>query len=137
VDQSVARLLPKNSIGQTENKRTQTSILRVGLEPTAPAFERAKTVHVLDRAATENPHLYSPIIFSTYEVNLERIIMIAMLYAIFLDNFCIQFHRSFCNSRERIWIEHSKLEHILYLSFIKGQLAFWRVRMERTRQISC
>jgi hypothetical protein len=25
---------------------------RVGLEPTIPAFERAKTVHALDRAAT-------------------------------------------------------------------------------------
>jgi hypothetical protein len=25
---------------------------RVGLEPTIPAFERVKTVHVLDRAAT-------------------------------------------------------------------------------------
>jgi hypothetical protein len=25
---------------------------RVGLEPTTPAFERAKTVHALDRAAT-------------------------------------------------------------------------------------
>jgi hypothetical protein len=27
-------------------------MLRVGFEPTIPAFERAKTVHVLDRAAT-------------------------------------------------------------------------------------
>jgi hypothetical protein len=26
-------------------------MLRVGFEPTIPAFERAKTVHVLDRAA--------------------------------------------------------------------------------------
>jgi hypothetical protein len=25
---------------------------RLGFEPTAPVFERAKTVHVLDRAAT-------------------------------------------------------------------------------------
>jgi hypothetical protein len=25
---------------------------RVGFEPTTPVFERAKTVHVLDRAAT-------------------------------------------------------------------------------------
>jgi hypothetical protein len=35
-----------------ENKRTQTSMPRMGLEPTIPAFERAKTVHALDRAAT-------------------------------------------------------------------------------------
>jgi hypothetical protein len=31
----------------------QTSVLWVGFEPTIPASERAKTVHALDRAATE------------------------------------------------------------------------------------
>jgi hypothetical protein len=35
-----------------ENKRTQTSMPQVGFEPTAAVFERAKTVHALDRAAT-------------------------------------------------------------------------------------
>jgi hypothetical protein len=34
------------------NKRTQTSMPRVGLEPTIPAFERTKTFRVLHRAAT-------------------------------------------------------------------------------------
>jgi hypothetical protein len=33
-------------------KRTQTSMPRVELEPTTPVFERAKTVHALDWAAT-------------------------------------------------------------------------------------
>jgi hypothetical protein len=33
-------------------KRTQTSIPQVGFEPTIPVFEQAKTVRVLDRAAT-------------------------------------------------------------------------------------
>jgi hypothetical protein len=37
---------------QTQNKRTQTSMPRVGFKPTIPAFERAKIVHALDRAAT-------------------------------------------------------------------------------------
>jgi hypothetical protein len=37
---------------QTQNKRTQTSMSQVGLEPTIPVFEQAKTVHALDRAAT-------------------------------------------------------------------------------------
>jgi hypothetical protein len=37
---------------QTRNKYSQTSMPRVGSEPTIPAFERAKTVHALDRAAT-------------------------------------------------------------------------------------
>jgi hypothetical protein len=36
---------------QTQNKRTQTSMPRVGFEPTIPVFERAKTVHALDSAA--------------------------------------------------------------------------------------
>jgi hypothetical protein len=45
-DQLVARPLP------TQNKRTQTSMPRVGFEPTIPVFKRAKTVHALDCAAT-------------------------------------------------------------------------------------
>jgi hypothetical protein len=51
-DQSVARPLPT----QTQNKRRQTSVLWVGFELTIPVFERAKTVHVLDRAATVTGH---------------------------------------------------------------------------------
>jgi hypothetical protein len=37
---------------QTQNKHTQTSMLRVGFEATTPFFEHAKTVHALDRVAT-------------------------------------------------------------------------------------
>jgi hypothetical protein len=37
---------------QTQNKRTQTSMSRVGFEATVPPSERAKKVHVLNRAAT-------------------------------------------------------------------------------------
>jgi hypothetical protein len=36
----------------TQNKRTQTYMPEVGFEPTIPAFERAKRVHALARAAT-------------------------------------------------------------------------------------
>jgi hypothetical protein len=36
---------------QTHSKRIQTSMPQVGFEPTIPVFERAKTVHALDRAA--------------------------------------------------------------------------------------
>jgi hypothetical protein len=66
-DQSVARPLPTHRRTQTQNKRTQTP---VGLEPTIPAFERAKMIHALDRAATvigqyECTYLFfSPIIVS-------------------------------------------------------------------------
>jgi hypothetical protein len=41
----------RKAVTYTQNKRTQTSMLRVGFEPTIPVFERAKTVHALDRAA--------------------------------------------------------------------------------------
>jgi hypothetical protein len=51
-DQSVARPLPAHMTTQTQNNRTKTSMPQVGFEPTIPVFERAKTVHVLDRAAT-------------------------------------------------------------------------------------
>jgi hypothetical protein len=47
-DQSVARPLPK----QDNTNAEQTSMPLVGFEPTIPVFERAKTVHTLDRVAT-------------------------------------------------------------------------------------
>jgi hypothetical protein len=50
--QLVARPLPAHRTTQTQNKRTQTSMPQVGFEPTVPVFERAKTVHALDHAAT-------------------------------------------------------------------------------------
>jgi hypothetical protein len=37
---------------QTQNKRTQTSVLPVGFELTIPVLERPKTIHALDNAAT-------------------------------------------------------------------------------------
>jgi hypothetical protein len=49
-DQPVSRPLPTHTT-QTRNKRTETSMHRVGFEPTIPAFEGAKTVHALGRAA--------------------------------------------------------------------------------------
>jgi hypothetical protein len=51
-DQPIARPPPTHRTMQTQNKRTQTSMPQVGVEPTIPAFERAKTVHALDRAST-------------------------------------------------------------------------------------
>jgi hypothetical protein len=50
-DQPVARPLPTHRAMQTQNKCTQTSMPRVGFEPKIPVFERAKTVHTLDREA--------------------------------------------------------------------------------------
>jgi hypothetical protein len=51
-DQPVARPLSTHRATQTQNKRTQTSMPPMGFEPTIPVFERAKTVHALDHAAT-------------------------------------------------------------------------------------
>jgi hypothetical protein len=45
-------------IGQhKQNKRTQTSMPRVGFELTIPVFERAQTVHALDRSAAMIGHI--------------------------------------------------------------------------------
>jgi hypothetical protein len=55
----------------TQNERTQTSMPRVRFEPMIPAFERAKTVHALDRAATVigwGKELYSTVIDNTNEL---------------------------------------------------------------------
>jgi hypothetical protein len=51
-DQPFARPLPVHRTAQTQNKRTQISMPEVGFELINPVFERAKTVHALDRAAT-------------------------------------------------------------------------------------
>jgi hypothetical protein len=51
-DQPVTRPPPTHRTKQTQNKRAQTSMPRVGFEPIIPAFERAKTVNALDGAAT-------------------------------------------------------------------------------------
>jgi hypothetical protein len=51
-DQTVAKPLPAHRTAQIQNKGTQTTMPQVSFEPTIPVFERAKTVHALDRAAT-------------------------------------------------------------------------------------
>jgi hypothetical protein len=50
--QPIARPLPIHRTTQTQKKRTQISIPRVGFELTIPVLEQAKAVHALDRAAT-------------------------------------------------------------------------------------
>jgi hypothetical protein len=51
-DKSVARPEPAHRTAQTQNKRKEASMPQVGFEPTIPLFERAKTVHALDRTTT-------------------------------------------------------------------------------------
>jgi hypothetical protein len=51
-DQPVARPIPTKRTAQAQNKCKPTSKPQVQFEPTTPMFERTKTVHALDRAAT-------------------------------------------------------------------------------------
>jgi hypothetical protein len=66
-DRPVARPLPTHRTKQTQNKRTQTSMLSLGFEPTIPAFKREKTVRALDRAATVIGYL------STWEIEIQAV----------------------------------------------------------------
>jgi hypothetical protein len=49
-DQPVSMPLPTHRATQTQNKRTETSMSRVGFQLTTPVFEWAKAVHALDLA---------------------------------------------------------------------------------------
>jgi hypothetical protein len=51
-DQPVENPLRIHKTTQTQNKRTQTSMSRVGFKPTTPVFELTKAVHASDRANT-------------------------------------------------------------------------------------
>jgi hypothetical protein len=51
-DESITRPLLAHGRTQTQNKSTQTSMTWVGFELTIQVFERAKTVHALDREVT-------------------------------------------------------------------------------------
>jgi hypothetical protein len=66
---------------------TQISMLRVGFEPTIPAFERVKTVHTSDHAATVigRSVLYLMLNILTKEIPLtELLMMIAQMVKKFL-----------------------------------------------------
>jgi hypothetical protein len=51
-DQFATRPLCTHRTTQTQNRCTHTTMPLVGVEPTIPTFERAKTVHALDHGAT-------------------------------------------------------------------------------------
>jgi hypothetical protein len=61
-DQPVAMPLPTHRTTQTQNNRTQTSVLWVRFEPTIAASEREKTVHALGRPATVIGYYYPTVI---------------------------------------------------------------------------
>jgi hypothetical protein len=59
-----ARPLPTHGTTQTQIKRIKTSMSSVGFESKISVFERAKTVHALDRAVTVASYLIFIIITS-------------------------------------------------------------------------
>jgi hypothetical protein len=78
-DQPIARPLSTHGTAQTQNKRRQTSMPRVGFEPMIPVFERAKKVYALDRAATvidgwryAFPNLFLERHFSFWDLSFPR-----------------------------------------------------------------
>jgi hypothetical protein len=91
-DQPVARPLPAHRTTQTQNESTQTSMPGVGFEPMIPVFARAKTFHVLDRAATVigpanpcYPKLCSPDQLTRYAPVLDVI----TFQDVWQQNFCL------------------------------------------------
>jgi hypothetical protein len=70
-DQPVVRPLPTHRTKQTPNKRTQTSMPLVRFELTIPAFERAKTLYALDRAAAVIGWLYLYHTFITLQTDIS------------------------------------------------------------------
>jgi hypothetical protein len=55
-DQFAARPLSAYWAAQTQNKCTQPSMSQVGFELTIPVFQRAKTVHAFNSAASVSAH---------------------------------------------------------------------------------
>jgi hypothetical protein len=73
-DRPVARLLPAHRTTQTQDKRTQTSMPRMGFQPTIPVFERTKRVRTLDRAANViGTFIVYTSIFGTFSVRRKLI----------------------------------------------------------------
>jgi hypothetical protein len=77
LDEGSARRKAATYTQNTNRINAQTSMLRVGFEPTNPVFERANTVHALDCAATGvSVHMHNISEFclyltATHEVSLE------------------------------------------------------------------
>jgi hypothetical protein len=75
-DQPVTRPLTTHKTTQTQKEKTQTSMPWVRFEPTNPAFEPAKTVRALDRAANmigKIVYIHEPSGIRTQHSNMRRI----------------------------------------------------------------
>jgi hypothetical protein len=110
---------------QTQNKRTQTSTPWVEFEITIPAFERAKTVHALHRAATVIACLHGIVLYylskcrtltSTFTF-LRNVCCLSPDYAVFYP----RRQKSFCS-----WLWEFQIQQP-WSSFWEYAVSSWQV----------
>jgi hypothetical protein len=78
ISQSQDRYLHRTA--QTQNKRTQTSMPRLGFEPTTPVIDRVKTVQALHDVATAKTVIQESIIII---IIIFFLLYVAMLHEIY------------------------------------------------------
>jgi hypothetical protein len=89
---------------QTQNKRRQTSMPRVELELTIPAFEWAKTFHILNRAAVVidiNNYLGKNITLYWIQLALFPKILEKLCFSIKKNNITYELHHNLSNCSSR------------------------------------
>jgi hypothetical protein len=87
-DRPFAKPPPTHRTTQTQNKNTQSSMLRVGFAPTIPVFERAKAVYALGHAAT----VIGLLQFHKYEISRGAVSLRKYSAAIELEKIPTHYH---------------------------------------------
>jgi hypothetical protein len=122
----------------TKRINTNTSLPRVGFEPTTPRFERAKTIHALDRATTDRhfiasyyektcmthicifaqihnsqPLKFQEMITQNYSGTTFQMLKSASIYMLLVINRC-----GTCDIKSAAHVDLSRLLHFVWISFI-------------------
>jgi hypothetical protein len=66
-------------------------MLRVGFEPTIPAFERAKTLHALDLAATVIGNIFNTYYLFTLNKHPLNCICLRLVFTYYGANHCVSY----------------------------------------------
>jgi hypothetical protein len=113
-DQPVARPLPAQRTARTQNKHTRTSMSQVGFETMIPAFERVKTVYVIDCAAA---------VISVIQYTPSKLILLNPSL-LFPPNYSVSFacdHFRYCKERSASpWVNNMpwrRMEEWIYVEF--------------------
>jgi hypothetical protein len=101
-DQPVARPLPTPRKTQTQNKHIQTSMPRVGFEPTIPVFERTKNSWLRRRGLCDRQdsllHLITaPLLISTFYKLQHTSFLFSLLHMFFFCDTLQPFVKLRCN----------------------------------------